>query len=448
MARVFSERHKFEIWLRIELAVAEGWVREGRIPSAAFKRLRSQAKFNLRLMRQFESKYEHEVVCFLATVGHFVGELSRYLHLGLTSSDVMDTALSIQMQEGWKLLTTDLSTLTEDVGKLALKHKRTLMMGRTHGIHAEPITFGLKALVWYEELKRAQLRLERAREETAVGKLSGSVGNYAHIPPRLEEWTLSQLGLKPAPVTNQIIQRDRHAAALTSLAILGGTLEKIAVGIRNLQRTEIGELAEPFMSQQKGSSSMPHKRNPILCERMSGLARLLRGYAHVALENQPLWDERDISHSSAERVIVPDSFIVADYMLAKMRHIIEGLQVNAKRMEENIYATKGLIFSQRLLLALAEKGLSREEAYALVQQPALKAYAENRNFYSMMKESREVRKYLSLKELSDIFSLDAYVTHVDDVFQRAGLQEAKPAGRRRPRGGSRRGRTHRGGAKK
>lgn len=447
MGQVFSERHKFDIWLRIELAVAEGWTKHGRIKVADYMRLRQKAKFNLTRMRHYESKVEHEVVAFTSTVAESIGDLSRYFHLGLTSSDVMDTALSIQMQEAWSILLPEVGHLAEAIGALALKHKRTVMIGRTHGIHAEPITFGLKALIWYMELKRDLERLERARDETAYGKLSGSVGNYAHVPPELEADVLAKLNLKPEPVSNQIVQRDRHAAALSALALLAGTIERIAVEIRSLQRTEIGELAEPFMAGQKGSSSMPHKRNPVLCERMSGLARLIRGYAQVGFENQVLWNERDISHSSAERVAVADAFIAADYMVAKMTGIIEGLVVNPRKMEENIGLTKGLIFSQRLMLALAEKGLSREESYRLVQEPAMKAFDEGKHFYNLVKESREIRKHLSMNELSDVFSVEPYLKHVDAIFTRAGLSEAKkqaapsgdkPAAKRTRRGGRRR----------
>jgi len=443
MGQVFSERHKFDIWLRIELAVAEGWTKHGRIKVADYMRMRQKAKFSLARMRHYEKDVEHEVVAFTSAVAESIGDLSRYFHLGLTSSDVMDTALSIQMQEAWNLLIPEVSHLVDAVGALALKHKRTVMIGRTHGIHAEPITFGLKALIWYLELKRDLERMERAREETAYGKLSGSVGNYAHVPPELEADVLGKLHLSPEPVSNQIVQRDRHAAALAALALLAGTLERIAVEIRSLQRTEIGELAEPFMAGQRGSSSMPHKRNPVLCERMSGLARLIRGYAQVGFENQVLWNERDISHSSAERVAVADAFIAADYMVAKMTGIIEGLVVNPRRMEDNIGLTKGLIFSQRLMLALAGKGLSREEAYRLVQEPAMKAFEEGKHFYNLVKESRDIRKHVSLKELSDIFSVDPYLKHVDAIFARTGLGEAKkqpePPAEKKPARRTRRG---------
>ena len=421
MARIFDERHRFEIWLQIELAVAEGWAALGRIPMADYKKMAAKAKFDLPLFRRYESKVEHEVVAFVSAVGDSLGDLSSYLHLGLTSSDVMDTAQSMQMQEAWAELIPPVASLVDKLGELAVKHKRTVMMGRTHGIHAEPITFGLKVLVWQQELGRGLERLKHAMEETAVGKLSGAVGNYAHIPPQLEEKALAKLGLRPEPVSNQIVQRDRHAAALTALALMGGTIERIAVEIRSLQRTEISELAEPFLAGQKGSSSMPHKRNPILCERMSGIARMLRGYAHTAMENMPLWNERDISHSSAERVIIADAFTLADYMIQKMHFIIDGLSVNTKKMEENIGLTRGLIFSQRLLIALTKKGLTRDDAYRLVQEPAMKAFEEGKHFYNLVKESREIRKHLTLIELSDVFSVEPYLAHVDDIFKRVGL---------------------------
>ncbi len=421
MARIFDERHRFQIWLQIELAVAEGWAALGRIPQPDYKRMAAKAKFDMELFRRYESKVEHEVVAFVSAVGDSLGELSRYFHDGLTSSDVMDTAQSMQMQEAWAALIPPVESLVDKLSALAVKHKRTVMIGRTHGIHAEPITFGLKVLVWQQELGRGLERLKRACEETAVGKLSGAVGNYAHIPPQLEERALAKLGLRPEPVSNQIVQRDRHAAALTALALLGGTVERIAVEIRSLQRTEIAELAEPFLAGQKGSSSMPHKRNPILCERMSGIARMLRGYAHTAMENMPLWNERDISHSSAERVIIADAFTLADYMIQKMHFVIDGLGVNTKKMEENIGLTHGLVFSQRLLIALTKKGLTRDEAYRLVQEPAMKAFEESRHFYNLVKDSREIRKHLTLIELSDVFSVEPYLTHVDDIFKRVGL---------------------------
>lgn len=424
MGRIFDERHRFEIWLQIELAVAEGWAALGRIPHADVKKMHAKAKFDLELFRRYESKVEHEVVAFVSTVGESLGELSRHFHLGLTSSDVMDTAQSIQMQLAWAELIPPVESLVKKLGDLAVKHKRSVMMGRTHGIHAEPITFGLKVLVWQQELGRGLERLKITREETAVGKLSGAVGNYAHIPPQLEEKALAKLGLRPEPVSNQIVQRDRHAAALTALALMGGTVERIAVEIRSLQRTEISELAEPFLAGQKGSSSMPHKRNPILCERMSGIARMLRGYAHTAMENMPLWNERDISHSSAERVIIADAFTLADYMIQKMHFIIDGLTVNTKKMEENIGLTRGLIFSQRLLIALTKKGCKRDEAYRLVQEPAMKAFEEGKHFYNLVKESREIRKHLTLVELSDVFSVEPYLAHVDDIFKRVGLHGA------------------------
>ncbi len=427
MGRIFDERHRFDLWLEIELAVAEGWSKLGRIPAADYKKMSAKAKFDMAHMRAHEKKVEHEVVAFVTTVGESLGDLSRYLHLGLTSSDVMDTAQSMQMQEAWAALLPSVTELLDMLSALAVKHKRTVMIGRTHGIHAEPITFGLKVLVWQQELGRDLERLERAQDETAVGKLSGSVGNYAHIPPSLEDMALEKLGLRPDPVSNQIVQRDRHAAALTSLALLGGTIERIATEIRSLQRTEIGELAEPFAAGQKGSSSMPHKRNPILCERMSGMARMLRGYAHAAMENMQLWNERDISHSSAERVIIADAFTIADYMVEKMQFIIGGLAVNAKRMEDNIGMTRGLIFSQRLLIALTDKGVARDDAYRMVQEPAMKSFEEGKHFYNLVKESREIRKHLSLIELSDVFSVEPYLAHVDEIFHRVDLGEAPRA---------------------
>ncbi len=424
IGKVFSDITKYNLWLKIELAVCEAWVNEGRIPQKDFEKIKKYASFSVPRIRELEKTLEHEVIAFTASVSEAFKKvkaphLSRYFHLGLTSSDIMDTALSLQMQEGFALILPALDALLNVVKDLALKHKLTPMMGRTHGMHSEPITFGLKALLWYKELERAKKRLEFAREETRVGKISGAVGNYAHVPPSVEEYALRNLGLERAPISSQIIQRDRHASAICALAILAGSLEKIAVEIRNLQRTEIGELAEPFRKGQKGSSAMPHKRNPVLCERMSGLARLIRAYAHTALENQPTWGERDISHSSAERVGIADAFILADYMIAKMTYILSGLQVDKERMLKNLEATKGQVYSQKVLLALTDKGLSREEAYDIVQSCAFEAQEKGKHFSRLLKENKKVLNVMSPKEIDGLFDHKAYLRFVDEIFSRA-----------------------------
>lgn len=423
MGRIFSERHRYELWLRIELAVCEAWVNEGVVPRKEFQRIRKLARFSIPRIRQLEKTVEHELIAFTTSVSEAFRKanapsLSRYFHLGLTSSDVMDTALSLQMQEGFGLILPELEALLATLKKLALKHKYTVMIGRTHGMHSEPITFGLKALIWYKELERSLRRIEHAKEECRVGKISGAVGNYAHVPPTVEEYALRKLGLEPAPVSSQILQRDRHASALCVLAILAGSLEKIAIEIRNLQRTEIGELAEPFKKEQKGSSAMPHKRNPILCERMSGLARLMRAYALVSLENQPTWGERDISHSSAERVAIADSFILAYYMLSKMNYILSELQVNTAKMKENIDITQGLIYSQQALLALTQKGLSREKAYELVQSVCFEAQQKGKHLSEVVSANKKIRKLLTEQEILKLFDTQPYLKRVDDIFSR------------------------------
>jgi len=424
LGRIFSEEHKYNLWLKIELAVAEAWMREGRIPEPEFLKMKRLARFTISRIKELEKTLEHEVIAFTTSVAESfkkgkAPKLSRYFHLGLTSSDIMDTALSLQIQEAFAHLLPELDTLLELLRNLALKHKYTLMIGRTHGIHAEPITFGLKLLVWFKELERAKKRLEFAREETRVGKISGAVGNYAHVPPSVEEYALRKLGLEPAPVSSQILQRDRHASTLCSLAILAGSLEKIAVEIRNLQRTEVGELAEPFGKGQKGSSAMPHKRNPVLCERMSGLARLIRAYACVALENQPTWGERDISHSSAERVAIPDAFILADYMLSKMNYILSGLQVDTARMRQNLEMTRGQIYSQKVLLALTERGLSRESAYGVLQSSAFEAQRTGKHLSALLKADKRVSKLMSPREIDNLFDPKSYLKYVDEIFHRA-----------------------------
>ncbi len=425
MGRLFSDRGLFQSWLEVELAVVDAWAELGRVPKEAAQKIRQKAKFSLRCIRQIEQEVGHDVIAFLQCVAENVGEEARYIHLGLTSNDVIDTAQGLRLKQAGELLLKGLDRLIATSRKLALTHKHTLMAGRTHGIQAEPITFGLKALIWYTELRRQRSRLQKAFEEVSVGKISGAVGTYAHLPPELEEKVLHRLGLKRCEITNQIVQRDRHAFLMACLACLGGTLEKIAITVRSLQRSEIGELYEPFGKAQKGSSAMPHKRNPIISERICGLSRVLRGNALAMLESQALWDERDISHSSVERVALVDSLILTDYLLDKTNWLLDGLEVNEKRMKENLDRGKGLIFSQRVLLALIEKGLSREQAYEMVQRNAKKTWEGGAGLMENLDRDLEVRKYLSRKELADLFSYDYFLKHLDYIYQRCGVEEKK-----------------------
>ena len=376
MGAIWSEGHKIALWLRVEVAVCEAWVDEGSIPAEALPAIRA-ATVDLERMREIERETEHDVIAFLRAAAESSGpEAGRFIHLGLTSSDVIDTALSLQVLEAIDLLLGDIDALRGAVGKLALAHKDTVQVGRTHGIHAEPTTFGLKLAGWYDELGRARRRLEASRADMAVGKISGAVGTHANVPPRVEERVCSLLGLAPDPVSTQIVPRDRHAAFVATLATIASSLDKFATEIRHLQRTEVREVAEPFGAGQQGSSAMPHKRNPVLTERVSGLARVLRGHAVAALETVPLWHERDISNSSVERIVFPDACIALDYMLALMERVIAGLDVYPERMRRNLEATGGLVYSQRVLLALVEAGLDRQAAYKIVQRAAMRAWAE------------------------------------------------------------------------
>ena len=440
MGELFTEQHRFDAWLAVELAVCEAWASAGAIPRQAVDRIKRKAKFSIARVNEIESQVQHDVIAFTTAVGENLGEDSAYLHKGLTSNDVVDTAQSMILKEAGQLLEKGLVALKDVVGRRALEHKRTPVIGRTHGVHAEPTTFGLKLLVWYDELARHEERLAAAIDNIAVGKLSGAVGNFAHIPPAFEEAVLKKLGLRPAPVSNQVVQRDRHAQFVCALAMLGATLEKIALNLRTYQRTEIGEVQEPFLPGQKGSSAMPHKKNPILLERVTGLARVLRGYALTALENVALWDERDISHSGAERVILPDACILTDYMLAKLAGVVDQLEVHAERMERGIYYTKGLIFSQRVLLALAEAGLSREAAYEIVQRNAMRCWQDNAPLLDALLADREVRAVLSPAQISALFDLEPYFAHVDEIFARVGLVEAGAGEAAAPKAAATRGR--------
>src|SRR6266581_1456576 len=374
MGRIWSEENSFQKWLDVEILAAEGLARLGQVPRAAIARIRRKARFNVKRIREIERQVKHEIIAFLSSVAESIGDDARYLHLGMTSSDVMDTALAIQFKEASALIEQDIKDLMSALRRQARKYKWTVMIGRTHGVHAEPITFGLKLALWYQEMARHLSRFRKAVEDICVGQISGAVGTFAQISPRVEAYVCRQSGLKPAPISNQIIQRDRHAYYFATLAIIASSLEKFAVEIRHLQRTEVQEAEEPFTSGQKGSSAMPHKRNPILSENVSGLARLMRSYALAALENVPLWHERDISHSSVERVIMPDSSILIDYMLVTLRKLVDRLLVYPENMERNLLITKGLYFSQTILLKLTERGLERKAAYEAVQRAAMQTW--------------------------------------------------------------------------
>jgi adenylosuccinate lyase len=421
MKKVWSDETKFAKWLEVEIAVCEAWAELGVIPREAIPEIK-KARFDLKRFDEILKVTHHDVTAFLNTVAESLGEESRFIHLGLTSSDIMDTALSLQLVEAADLLAQDIAELVTVLRKRAIEHKHTIMMGRTHGIHAEPITFGLKLAIWVEEMNRNTHRLAEAKKVISMGKISGAVGTYATVPPEVEEKACANLGLTPAPVSSQILQRDRHAQFVTTLAIIAGSLEKFATEIRGLQRTEVLEVEEPFEPGQTGSSAMPHKRNPELCERACGLARLVRGHALTSMENIALWHERDISHSSNERITLPDSCLVLDYILSIFTYVMKGLQVYPQRMQENIELTRGLIFSQRVLIALIDKGLSRQKAYEIVQRNSMKAWRERLNFLNLLESDTEAITHLSPAELKTIFDYGYYLKHVDQIFQRLELQ--------------------------
>jgi adenylosuccinate lyase len=424
MKRVWSDENKFAKWLEVEIAVCEAWAELGVIPRKAVPKIKL-ARVNLKRMKEILKETHHDMTAFLGSVSESLGDESRFIHLGLTSSDVMDTALSLQLAEATELLNQDIKELISVLAEKAIKYKYTAMMGRTHGIHAEPISFGLKLALWIEDMKRNKLRLTEAKRAIAVGKISGAVGTYATLSPEVEDKACARLGLTPAPVSSQVLQRDRHAQFVTTLAIISSSLEKFATEIRGLQRTETREVEEPFAAGQTGSSAMPHKRNPELCERICGLSRLVRGYALTSMENIALWHERDISHSSTERIILPDSCLLQDYSLALFTSIMRGLQIYPQRMKQNIELTKGLVFSQRVMLALIDKGLSRQKAYELVQRSAMKAWKGNKNFLNLMKADPEVTAILPQAELEPLFDYQYYLRYIDDIFTRLGLTEAQ-----------------------
>ncbi len=419
MTRVWSDEHRLELWLRVELAQAAARETRGEVPSGTVERLRSRVTIDPGRMLAIEAEVRHDVIAFLSMVAESGGDDARHLHAGMTSSDLVDSALALQIVEAGALLLPGIDAVRRAAYALAERHRHTPMVGRTHGIHAEPITFGLKALVWSEELGRDRRRMVAALDDCAVGKLSGAVGTLAHLAPAIEVEALAGLGLRPEPVANQVVQRDRHAALLAALAVLGGTLEKIALEIRHLQRSEVREAEEPFAHGQKGSSSMPHKRNPVASERVCGLSRLLRGYALAGFENQALWHERDISHSSVERVVLPDAFQLADFMLSELTAILAGLEVHPDAMQRNLDAGGGLIHSQRVLLALTDAGLPRDQAYRIVQEHALAALDGHGSFRARLEQDARVGAVLDGARLAGCFALEPYLRNVDALFARA-----------------------------
>ncbi len=421
MGKVWSEESKLNNWLKIEIAACEGQAKLGRIPEQAVEIIKQRADFDLARVREIEEEVHHDVIAFLTNVAENVGDESKYIHLGMTSSDILDTGLAMQMRDAADIILKKLEKLKAVTGEKARQYKYVLNIGRTHGIHGEPTTFGLKMALWYTEIQRDIKRLEEAREVIAYGAISGAVGNFAHLDPRVEEYVCKSLELKPCPVSTQIIQRDRHAQFMTTLAVIASSLEKMATEIRNLQRTEILEAEEPFRKGQKGSSAMPHKRNPMMSERVAGLARVVRGNAMAALENVALWHERDLTHSSVERVIIPDSCILLDYMLEKFTAVLSGLVIYEKNMQGNIDRTRGLIFSQELMLTLVNKGMLRETAYRLVQAHAMKSWEEKLDFKALVTADEEIMQHITSEELEQVFDLEIYTANVDFIFRRCGL---------------------------
>jgi adenylosuccinate lyase len=418
MARLWSDENRFATWLRVEIAATEVLAERGVVPAEALAAIRKNARFDVARIEAIEKEVQHDVIAFVSNVAESIGPEGRWLHYGLTSSDVVDTALSLMMRDACELVAEDLLALMAAVRERAFRHKRAAMIGRTHGVHAEPMTFGVKMALWHAELERQNHRLARARSAISVGKLSGAVGTFSHLPPEVEEAVVARLGLAAAPVSSQVLQRDRHAEVLIALALLGASLEKFATEIRALQKTEVREVEEPFGAGQKGSSAMPHKRNPVGSEQVAGLARLLRGHALASMENIALWHERDISHSSVERVIVPDSFLAIDHMLKRFTDIVKGMTVDEARMRRNLDSTNGLVFSGQLLLELTARGMRREDAYRVVQGHAMEAWKTEGDFRARVSQDPEVRRVLKDEEVAEVFRLERYLGHVDAIFRR------------------------------
>lgn len=421
MGKIWEEENKLQIWLEIEILACEAQAALGVIPKEAVKVIREKANFDVKRVLEIENEVKHDVIAFLTNVGEYVGPESRFIHLGMTSSDVLDTALAVQMKQSGEMLLKGLINLKEVLGRRAKEFKHTVMVGRTHGIHAEPITLGLKFALWYAETERNIERLKSGIKNISVGQVSGAVGTYAHLDPSVERYVCEKLGLQPAPISTQVLQRDRHAEFMNKLAVCGCSLEKFATEIRHLQKTEVLEVEEYFSKGQKGSSAMPHKRNPITCERVAGLSRVLRGNALAAMENVALWHERDITHSSVERVIIPDSCILLDYMLAQFTKIVDQLLVYPENMQKNLNRTNGLIFSQDVLLALTKKGMKREDAYRIVQQEAMKVWENGQSLKDLLAGNGDVAKTLSKQELDELFDLKRSTKQVDYIFEQVGI---------------------------
>jgi adenylosuccinate lyase len=418
MGKIWEPYNRFAKWLQVEILVCEAMGKEGMVPRKSLDNIKKKANFSIDRIKEIEAEAKHDVIAFLTNVEEYVGPDARFIHMGLTSSDILDTALALQLKEAMQIIIDDVGGLLDVLKDMAFKHKKTVMIGRSHGIHAEPITFGLKLAVWYSEMKRNLGRLEQALDVISYGKISGAVGTFANIPPQIEKYVCDNLGLKPAEISTQIIQRDRHAQYFTALAILAGSIEKIAVEIRHLQRTEVGEVEEGFTPGQKGSSAMPHKKNPIGSENLSGLARLVRSYCIAAMEDIPLWHERDISHSSVERVIAPDSTILMDFMLNRLTRIIKNLVVKKDNMAGNLEKLRGLIFSQQVLLALIAKGCPRQYAYSLTQRISLQSWNTEKGFKQLLLSDPDIQKYLDNKEIERVFSVSYHLKHVEEIFAR------------------------------
>lgn len=423
MGKIWEDENKFRIWLEIELLACEAQAELGVIPPDAVRAMREKATFDVARIDEIEREVKHDVIAFLTNVGEYVGHEARFMHVGMTSSDVLDTCLAVQMKQSGELLLDGLVKLREVLARRAREFKHTIMVGRTHGIHAEPTTFGLKLALWYDETRRNIARLESAIGRISVGQISGAVGTFEHLSPRVEEYVCAKLGLKPAPVSTQILQRDRHAEFMSVLALIGSSLEKFATEIRHLQKTEVLEAEEYFSKGQKGSSAMPHKRNPITCERIAGLSRVLRGNAIAAMENVALWHERDITHSSVERVVIPDSCILLDYMVSLMTEVLDKLLVYPENMMKNLERTHGLIFSQSVLLALTNAGMKREDAYRIVQESAMEVWQAGKDFKELLLANAEIQRALGAQKMEEMFDLKKSVRNVEYIFERVGIAE-------------------------
>ena len=422
MAKIWEPQNRFDKWLQVEILVCEAMAKQEMIPQEAVETIKQKASFSVDRIQEIEETVKHDLIAFLTNVEESVGPDARFIHMGLTSSDILDTAFALQLKEALLIIINDVRNLMDVLKEKAFEHKNTAMIGRSHGIHAEPITFGLKLAVWYSEMQRNLRRLKQALDVISYGKISGAVGTFANIPPRIEKYVCEHLDLKPAEISTQIIQRDRHAQYFTALAILAGSIEKMAVEIRHLQRTEVGEVEEAFTLGQKGSSAMPHKKNPIGSENLSGLARLVRSNCIAAMENMALWHERDISHSSVERVIAPDSTILIDYMLNRLTGMMRNLVVNKDAMSRNLEKLQGLIFSQQILLALVKKGCSRQHAYSITQKNSLQAWSTGENFKQLVLRDPDIQNYLSNNEIDETFSLDQHLKYVEEIFARVFQQ--------------------------